>query len=360
MTKPTVRLALLFLVLIIPACSSAGPAPCFSSGDCATNETCADRGTIGECVEKTGAAPSALGGASITPVTSCTLPGKTSWVDDHHAVGATISTQFVEVISPPVGTTVSPVGVIVIHGGSYTGGGWTAGSGSPAGATVAQDARAEVFPFATAGFTSFMVSYRLATANRSPMQVSDVQCGARWVAANASTYGVDPARLVLLGDSVGGQLALSAALGLGSDDGSCNDYPATGMPGVKALVGISALEDLTDTGGAVPTAAANLFASPTGALELAASPLTYAAGADGGLVPALNSSASLPPLLLLHWTGDTIVPVAQARAMKTAAQAGGYLATLIETAGAFHDPNPFSFLSPPTPGCTLMAFLAAQ
>jgi acetyl esterase/lipase len=58
------------------------------------------------------------------------------------------------------------------------------------------------------------VDYRMGPEHRFPAAVEDALTALQWVAANASTFGADPARLVVAGESAGGNLAAVAALAL--------------------------------------------------------------------------------------------------------------------------------------------------
>ena len=78
------------------------------------------------------------------------------------------------------------------------------------------------------------VDYRLAPEAKAPAQQQDAAAALHWAAANAAAHGGDPARLLVGGDSAGGNLAALAALAARADGpalaGQLLVYPVTDFP----------------------------------------------------------------------------------------------------------------------------------
>src|ERR1700736_3287631 len=87
-----------------------------------------------------------------------------------------------------------------MHGGAYV-------SGSAAMMDLANAARAAEHDAVVAS-----VDYRLAPEDRFPCAIEDCYAGLRWLADNAVSLGVDPGRIVIIGESAGGGLAAALAL----------------------------------------------------------------------------------------------------------------------------------------------------
>ena len=66
--------------------------------------------------------------------------------------------------------------------------------------------------FARRGYVVFNINYRLAPRHRFPAACEDVAAACAWVKENAASYGGDPDRLILAGESAGANLVTTAAV----------------------------------------------------------------------------------------------------------------------------------------------------
>ena len=62
------------------------------------------------------------------------------------------------------------------------------------------------------GYLVFNINYRLAPSHPYPAAIEDACMAYRWVVAHAKFYGGDPGRIVVAGESAGGNLALGVAI----------------------------------------------------------------------------------------------------------------------------------------------------
>jgi acetyl esterase len=183
--------------------------------------------------------------------------------------------------------------VILVHGGA-----WVAGE---------RDNNVNIQPLlkplSDARFAWFNISYRLAAdVARNPIGAamhlgpaeSDVRRSVVFVKEHASEYRINPDKIVLIGQSAGGQLAAMAAL---------RPDPEGAVRGVVGFYTPSDLASLARSSTFVPDGVRD-------AIE--------GSKFDGLLTAGLKKfspinavSEKSPPFLLIHGTDDTVVPFAQ-------------------------------------------------
>ena len=155
-----------------------------------------------------------------------------------NAVFHTVDGQALSVViyRPPGPPRARPT-LFYIHGGGWNGGG-------------NDTAKTDYRWYANHGWLVISAQYRLATAtdhtwNQAP---GDVACALAWTARNATQLGVDLNRLVLAGDSAGGNLAInlaySAAAGTArSNCGGTVPVPAAVVATYPAVNPVSVYDD---------------------------------------------------------------------------------------------------------------------
>lgn len=212
--------------------------------------------------------------------------------------------------------------VIAIHGGS-----WQRGDKGD----VAQVSRS----IAAAGWSVADIRYRLVPANRFPVPVGDVKCLLGRLREQAERLALDPERVVLLGRSAGGHLALLAAYSTGDKrlPPSCAvaEKPVRGVISIYPIVDMEGAyaqppsPDVLDTRDAMH----KLIGGPPSQF-----PEQYKAATPTWWVE--QKVARIPPTLLLHGQDDLLVPVAHAKRMFDVLTAGQHTARLLGIPGADH------------------------
>ena len=179
--------------------------------------------------------------------------------------------------------------VVVVHGGA-----WTSGSRVAHVGQILETLTA-------AGYNWFSLDYRLDGLKGVDASLADVRTALAFIRCHAGELGIDARRLVLLGEDSGAQLsALLAA-----------ERPA----GVIGAVLVGGFYDL----GATTAASTGLDA----AAIARASPLT-------------RTAPEMPPVLLVHGTADTEVPIDHAQRYCAALERAKARCRLIAVDGASH------------------------
>jgi acetyl esterase/lipase len=187
------------------------------------------------------------------------------------------------------------------------------------------EATLRLLPYLEMGWAVVNVDYRLASAALAPAAVEDCRCALRWVAQNAATYGFDTGKIVLVGHSAGGHLALMAGMAPPSAglDEECSGEPVR----VAAIVNWFGITDVGDllSGKNQRDYAVAWLGSQKDRRKIArrVSPLTYV-------------RAGLPPVISVHADKDPTVPYSQAVRLHRALTKAGVPNQLVTVHGEKH------------------------
>ena len=204
--------------------------------------------------------------------------------------------------------------ILFIHGGS-----WVAGS------PITPDKLAK--RLAERGYSVVSVDYALAPEHRHPEGLDDCVAAAGWLAAEAAGLGMDPARLAIMGDSAGGNLAAATLHRLLERDGSTIFRAAVLPYGVYDFPAMFALpEDVPFVNGRTFAWQCEDYLGPGADEELLASPAV-----SPRCSPHLGS---YPPVFMTAGTHDPLL--AQSLDFERALKAAGIDTEMHTFEGATH------------------------
>ena len=203
-------------------------------------------------------------------------------------------------------------GVVIIHGGGWTGGSKRAAREQNIGTTFAKN-----------GYVCISIDYVLAAKDKPtwPRNLHDCKTAVRWLRANADKYHIDPDRIGVIGGSAGGHLALM--VGLPDTDAGLEPKEPYGKYSskVSAVVDLYGPTDLV-TRGKDTSMLPGAFADKPDLYKLAS--------------PVSHVRKGNPPVLILHGTKDTTVPLEQSKILADALSKAGVEHELIVVEGAPH------------------------
>ena len=187
----------------------------------------------------------------------------------------------------------------------FFGGGWTHGLPS---AGWAQSATKW-------GMVGVAPDYRTHDRHGTPPQasVADSRAALRWVQDHAAELGIDPARIVVGGNSAGGHVALWTAIKHAPPGSDEKESP---LAPPAALVLTSPVSDTTPGTGYTP----QRFGADAAALS-----------------PQHLLDAKMPPLLLFHGDADTTVPQRESIDLHKKYLAGGNACEFVSVPGGSHN-----------------------
>lgn len=159
------------------------------------------------------------------------------------------------------------------------------------------------------GYTVFDVQYRMPPEASWKDEVGDVKSALGWIVQNADTYKIDPNRIILMGESAGGNLAMLTAYSMGDK----HLLPSTDVPDVpiKAVINMYGPSDMA------------LFYKNNPSMSYVQDVMNkYIGGSPSEyperyklLSPISYIQENTPPTITFLGTGDRIVPVEQANVL---------------------------------------------
>lgn len=212
----------------------------------------------------------------------------------------------------PQDTTSKHPMVINIHGG-----GWNHGK---------KESQRGFGSFFSRHFVVANVEYRLENQGKAPAAIEDVRCALIYLLNQASKYGIDESKVIVMGASAGGHLALMAGL-LNNDRSFDNDYVYKGNVQILAVVDKYGVVDLVPIRhkGSVK----KWLGTQVNNLEFvrSVSPMTY-----------VNHTS--PAVFIVHGKKDPIVPYAQSKQLYEKLQGAGVQSELVAIENGLHGKFP--------------------
>ncbi len=244
-------------------------------------------------------------------------------------------TSFLSVYRPAQGT--GPWPVIIF----FPGGGWKTQSETTISPMWVD--------FTSSGYAVVSADYISSDVAKWPAQIQDAKAAVRWVRANAVTYGFDPARIAVAGESSGGHMATYVGV--------------TGGVG-RARVGATVVDLVGTVGGNLEQSdsvqAVAPFFGPSDLLMMdhystpllpdhnaVNSPESSLIGAEIQLMPELAATANplihlragLPPFWITQGAADGVVPFNQSELLNAALVRAGQATTFWPVLDGGHGPG---------------------
>lgn len=217
---------------------------------------------------------------------------------------------------PPKTKGPSPV-VINIHGG-----GWNHG---------VKESQTGFNTFFKMGFAVANIEYRLTGQAKAPAAVEDARCALVYLIKNAKELNIDVNKIVIMGGSSGGHLALMAGL-LGNDHRFDTNCPGVENIKVAAIIDKYGISDVWDWGYGTritSKSATNWLGDKAKdkAFAMSVSPINY-----------VNKNS--PPTFIVHGDADPTVPYQQSVDLHKKLVEAGVKTQFITIEGGLHGKFP--------------------
>jgi acetyl esterase/lipase len=157
------------------------------------------------------------------------------------------------------------------------------------------------------GWVCLSIDYRVAPNHPWPQHITDVKTAIAWARANVDKYGGDRNFVAVAGTSAGGHLAALAGL-TPNDPKMQQDLPEGSDTSVDAVVGIYGRYDWEDRSTVERARFVDFLERVVVKRKIARHPEIFRNAS-----PIARTHADAPPFLVIHGSGDTVIPVQQAR-----------------------------------------------
>jgi acetyl esterase/lipase len=157
------------------------------------------------------------------------------------------------------------------------------------------------------GWVCLSIDYRVAPNHRWPQHITDVKTAIAWARANVDKFGGDREFVALAGTSAGGHLVALAGL-TGNDPKLQSDLAEGSDTSVDAVVGIYGRYDWEDRSTVERARFVDFLERVVVKRTIAKHPEIFRDAS-----PIARTNAEAPPFLVIHGSGDTVIPVQQAR-----------------------------------------------
>ncbi|OBF89358.1 esterase/lipase [Mycolicibacterium flavescens] len=181
------------------------------------------------------------------------------------------------------------------------------------------------------GWVCLSIDYRVAPHHRWPAHIHDVKTAIAWARANVDKFGGDRDFVAVAGTSAGGHL--SALAGLTANDPELQaELPEGSDTSVDAVVGIYGRYDWEDKSTVERVRFVDFLERVVVGHKLTKRPDVYRKAS-----PIAQVHPEAPPFLIVHGTGDSVIPVAQARSFVERLRAvSRSVVSYVELPGAGH------------------------
>jgi acetyl esterase/lipase len=181
------------------------------------------------------------------------------------------------------------------------------------------------------GWVCLSIDYRVAPHHRWPAHITDVKTAIAWARANVDKFGGDRNFVAIAGCSAGGHL--SALAGLTPNDPEMqSELPDGSDTSVDAVVGIYGRYDWEDRSTPERVRFVDFLERVVVRRKISKHPEVFRSAS-----PIARIHKSAPPFLVIHGTGDSVIPVEQARRFVEKLRAASRsVVSYVELPGAGH------------------------